>query len=103
MSADSSLMAPQIMCTAQKSGHARDSTAVSRASSHCGNDSLPRGRCRSPTGRPAAWRKRASASPWNVSSYSQHARKVATSGSAIARVASSERVYTIVWLSMSCM
>jgi hypothetical protein len=88
----SSLIAPHVMCTAQKSGHARESNAVKRASAHCGNESLPRGRARGPTGCPAASRKRARARPWKVSSYSQHARKVATSGSSIARVASNVRV-----------
>src|SRR2546426_11928732 len=91
------------MCTAQKSGQSRDSIAVPRASSHWARFSCPCGVGRGGGRWPAAARKRSSARPWKVSSWTQQARNAATSGSLIARVARSDRRYTIVWLSMSCM
>ena len=79
------------MCTAQKSGHAFETIEVAHASSRLAIGSCPRGVARGGTGWPAHPRKRESAIPWTVSSCSQQARNVETSGSSTARVASSER------------
>ena len=68
MSVVSSLIAPQVMWTAQKLGQAFDTIAVAAASIRFGHRSCPRGSGRSPTGVPAACRKRWMARPWKVSS-----------------------------------
>ena len=62
----SSLIAPQVMWTATKSGHHRARTLVATPSNH--SDKVARERARTTVVWPAVARKRASAWPWNVSS-----------------------------------